>query len=276
MKKWIAAAALTLAVPVASAKVLISIDAGAGYNLTGLSSGSNIANDLFVLDSDTIDAGAPSFGLNMESQNGLYGWAKISVPLLPDVKVKYESMVLEGTNNFTVSQSVFGETFSMNGDITSTLDLSHLDLAVTIGLPLPVVDIDFGVNARSLLGGFKASESLGVADDVDAPFSITDSGTPLIIPMGYLSAAATVPGVGVKVGGEISTLPLGDTSITDWNIKGTWYAPLPTNMLVKLGVEAGYRSFNMTIGDSTIGMDTSDLASSVGVSGFFVGAAMHF
>jgi len=32
----------------------------------------------------------------------------------------------------------------------------------------------------------------------------------------------------------------------------------------------------MTIGDSTLGMDTSDLASEVSVSGFFLGAAMHF
>lgn len=276
MNKWIVAAAMTLAVPMASAKVLISIDAGAGYNLNGLSEGSNIANDLFVLDSDAVDPVAPSFGLNQEAKNGFYGWAKVSVPLLPDVKVKYESLVLEGTNNFSVSQDVFGETFTMNGDITSKLDLSHLDLALTIGLPLPVVDIDFGINARSLLGGFSASESTGTTDPVDAPFSISDSGAPLIIPMGYLSVAGTIPGVGVKLGGEISTLPLGDTNITDWNVKGTWYAPLPTNMLVKLGVEAGYRNFNMTIGDKTLWWDTASLASDVGVSGFFLGAAMHF
>ncbi len=276
MNKWIVAAAMTLAVPMASAKVLISIDAGAGYNLNGLGDGSNIATD-FDLGSTATNTGSAPYNLGMEAKGGLYGWAKISVPLLPDVKVKYESMVLDGTNNVNINVPVFGESFNMTGDVNSILDLSHLDLALTIGLPLPVVDIDFGLNARSMIGGFSATGTVGSEEKtIDAPFSISDSGTPLIIPMGYLSVAANIPGVGVKVGGEISTLPLGDTSFTDWNVKGTWYAPLPTNMLVKLGLEAGYRSFNMTIGDSTLGMDTSDLASEVSVSGFFLGAAMHF
>jgi outer membrane protein len=276
MKKLIAVAALTLAVPFASAKVLISFDGGLGYNLNSLSEESNIAGD-FDLDSTDTNTGSAPYNLGMEAKGGLYGWAKISLPLLPDVKVKYESMVLDGTNSVNINVPVFGETFNMSGDVNSILDLSHLDLALTIGLPLPVVDIDLGLNARSMLGGFSATGTVGSEEEtIESPFSVSEGGAPLIIPMGYLSAAATIPGVGVKVGGEISTLPLGDTNFTDWNVKGTWYAPLPTSMLVKLGVEAGYRSFNMTIGESTLGMDTSELASEVGVSGFFLGAAFHF
>ena len=276
MNKWIVAAAMTLAVPMASAKVLISIDAGAGYSFNSLGDTSNIASDI-VLGSSATNSGNAPYNLGMEAKGGLYGWAKVSLPLLPDVKVKYESMVLDGTNNVNINVPVFGEAFNMSGEVNSILDLSHLDLALTIGLPLPVVDIDFGLNARSMLGGFSATGTVGSAEKtVEAPFSVSDSGAPLIIPMGYLSVAANIPGAGVKVGGEISTLPLGDTSFTDWNLKATWFAPLPTNMLVKLGLEAGYRSFNMTIGESTLGMDTSELASEVSVSGSFLGAALHF
>ena len=275
MNKWIAAAAMTLAMPIASAKVLISIDAGAGYGLRSLSDDSTLINDTFDLASTETNGASAPYNLGMEAKGGLYGWAKISVPLLPDVKVKYENMVLTGSQNVTINETVFGETYSLSGEVVSTLDLSHLDLALTIGLPLPVVDIDFGVNARSMLGGFSAyAEAAGESSAVDAPFQI--GSTPIIIPMGYLSVAGTIPGVGVKLGGEISTLPLGETNITDWNIKGTWYAPLPTNMLVKLGLEAGYRSFNMTISDKILWLDTADFQSNVGVSGFFLGAAMHF
>jgi outer membrane protein len=275
MKKWVAAAAMTLAVPMASAKVLISIDGGLGYNLTSLSDDSTLMNETFNLASSETNTGSAPYNLGMESNNGLYGWAKISLPLLPDVKVKYESMVLSGSQTMNINQEVFGQNYTLNGEVVSTLDLSHLDFALTIGLPLPVVDIDFGVNARSLLGGFSAyAEAEGESESVEAPFQI--GSTPIIVPMGYLSAAATIPGVGVKVGGEISTLPLGDTNITDWNVKGTWYAPLPTNMLVKVGIEGGYRSFNMTISDTILWLDTADFQSNVGVSGFFAGATFHF
>jgi len=275
MKKWIAVAVVAFAVPVASAKVLISIDAGVGYNLNSLASDSTLINDTFDLASTEANGASSPYNLGMEANGGIYGWAKISVPLLPDVKVKYESMVLEGTNAVTINEDIFGETFSLTGDVESALDLSHVDLALTIGLPLPVVDIDFGVNARSMLGGFSATGQVsGESETIDAPFQI--GSTPIIIPMGYLSVAGTIPTVGVKLSGELSTLPLGDTKISDWNVKGTWYAPLPTNMLVKLGVEAGYRSFNMTISDKILWLDTADFQSSVGVSGFFLGAAMHF
>lgn len=275
MNKWIAAAALTLAVPFASAKVLISIDGGVGMNFTGLSDDSSLMNDTFNLASTDANTPSSPYNLGMETNNGLYGWAKISVPILPDVKVKYESLVLTGTETMNISQEVFGETFSLDGEVVSELDLSHLDLALTFGLPIPVVDFDFGLNFRSLQGGFTAyAEAEGESEAVSAPFQI--GSTPIILPMGYLSMAGTIPFAGIKLGGEISTLPLGESNITDWNIKGTWYAPLPTNMLVKLGVEAGYRNFNFTIADKVLWLETADFQSDVNVSGFFVGAALHF
>ena len=275
MNKWIAAAAMTLAVPMASAKVLISIDGGLGGSLNSLGEDSTLANGKASLSGTSINE---PYGLGMEADTGFYGWAKVSVPLLPDVKVKYESMKLTGDVNQDFDMTFGPETISVEGDINSVLDLSHLDLGLTIGLPLPVVDIDLGVNARSMIGGFTVDGAINgqTAESKTVDFVWPGSDMPLIIPMGYVSAAATIPGAGVKIGGELSTLPLGDTNFTDWNIKGTWYAPLPTNLLVKLGVEGGYRSFNMTIGDTTLGADTSDLASNVSVGGFFLGAALSF
>jgi outer membrane protein len=267
MNKWIAAAAMTLAVPVASAKVLISIDAGAGYSMNSISDTSGFG-DVAVL---TGTSDSSPYGLGMEADPAFYGWAKVSIPLLPDVKVKYETMNLAGSNDVTVSVPVGPESIDLSGDVDSQLDLSHLDLALTIGLPLPVVDIDFGINARSMIGGYVVEGEIGNATNQKEEVSFTFPGTetPLIIPMGYLSVGATVPGVGVKLSGEISTLPLGAANITDWNVKGTWYAPLPTNLLMKVGLEGGYRSFSMTL-------DTDDFDADVSVSGVFVGAAMHF
>ncbi len=273
MKRWVAAAALTMAVPMASAKVLISIDGGLGYNLNSLADDSEIGGD----DGVELASNNSSNGLNMDANNGFYGWAQISLPVLPDVKLKYEGLKLEGSNNITKTFEYGSETIELNGDVNSEIDLSHLDLALTYGIPLPMVDIDFGINARSLLGGLTIDGDIGgSSESVEVDFTFSDSSMPLIIPMAYVSVSGNIPTLDVKLSGELSTLPLGDTNVTDWNIKGTWYAPLPTNMLVKLGLEAGYRNFNMTIGDKTLGADTADLASEFGVSSFFFGGTLHF
>ncbi|TCS40798.1 TIGR04219 family outer membrane beta-barrel protein [Reinekea marinisedimentorum] len=271
MNKYLLAASLVLAVPFASAKPMISIDAGAGWGTNGINDDSTLMDGTFDLTGD--NSSSEPYGLNQEGNSGFYGWMKVSWPILPDVKVKYESMVLEGDSNFTYSETVYGEDFEVNGDVSSELDLSHLDIALTYGLPLPMVDIDLGINARSMIGGFSADfESDSGDSSVDAPFS----DIPLIIPMGYISVAGTIPSTDIKLSGELSALPFGDSSVSDWNIKATWYAPLPTNMLAQLGLEAGYRSFNMTIDGELFGEDVSDYATDVTVSGFFMGAAFHF
>lgn len=269
MKKLVLVTALAMAMPLASAKMLITIEGGLGFSLNTLSEDSNLLGGDFDLTGSDTNTGTAPYNLGMEADNGLYGWAKFSWPIFPDVKVKYESLKATGSADFAAPTDFdFGDGVQLNGNVDTELDLSYLDLGLTYGLPIPVIDIDLGLNFRSLIGGFYVSGD--VESDTDF------SSVPLIIPMGYVSVAGTIPGADVTLSGELSTLPLGDTSISDWNIKATWYAPLPTNILVKLGLEAGYRNFNVTIGESLLGADTSELQSELGFSGFFLGAAMKF
>lgn len=273
MKKLIAVTALAMTMPIASAKMLITIEGGLGYSLNTLSEDSNLLGGDIDLTSSAANDGSTPYNLSMEGDNGFYGWAKFSWPILPDVKVKYEGLKASGTSSaFTNPATAAGfDGLEFDGEVTSELDLSYFDLGLTYGLPLPVIDIDLGLNFRSLIGGFYATTN---GQEFGSEF--TFGSTPIIIPMGYVSVAGTIPGADVTLSGELSTLPLGETSISDWNVKATWYAPLPTNLLVKLGLEAGYRNFNVTIGESLLGADTSDLQSELGFSGFFLGAAMKF
>lgn len=271
MKYWIAAAAVAMTAPVASAKVLIDIDGAIGYSFNSLNEGT-LANESIDLTGD--NSSSEPVGLNQEAENGLYASAKFSWPIFPDVSLQYQNLVSSGTNTLSQEVSYGGESFTYNEEVVSEFDMSYFDLGLTYGIPLPMASFDFGLNFRSLIGGFTA-EGQNTGEKIDAPFQV--NGTPIIVPMGYLSASVMPPlPVDVKFGGEIKTLPLGDTNVTDWNIKGTWYAPLPTNLLVKLGVEAGYRNYSLSIGESTLGADTSDFASDVNFSGFFAGAALHF
>lgn len=271
MKYWIAAAAVAMTAPVASAKVLIDVDGAVGYSFNSLNEGT-LAND--SLDLTGSDGSSDPIGLNHEANNGLYASAKLSWPIFPDVSLQYQNLTSSGTNTVTQTVSYGGESFSYNEEVDSEFDMSYFDLGLTYGVPLPMASIDFGLNFRSLIGGFTA-EGQTTGEKIDAPFEV--GGSPIIVPMGYLSASVTPPlPVDVTFSGEIKTLPLGDTNVTDWNIKGVWYAPLPTNLLVKLGLEAGYRNYSLSIGESTLGADTEDFASDVNFSGFFTGAALHF
>lgn len=270
MKKLLAAAVIAAAAPLGSAAVLIDIDGGIGYSFNSITSGS-LGNG--AIDLESSDVSSESIGLNQEAEGGVYLWSKISVPIFPDVGLKYQRLVSSGTNEVNQTVEYGGESQTFTGEVDSELDMSYLDLTLSYGVPLPMASLDFGLNFRSLLGGLTIDESSG-NQSLDAPFEV--GGTPIIVPMLYLAGTFNVPVADVRLGAEIKTLPLGDTSVTDWEIKGTWFAPLPTNLLVKFGVEAGYRHYGLNIGESTLNADTTDLQSELGFSGFFLGAAASF
>ncbi|MEX0623801.1 MAG: hypothetical protein WD251_07840, partial [Saccharospirillum sp.] len=248
---------------------LIDIDGGLGYSFNSLNEGS-LANDEIDLKGDQ---SSDPIGLNQDAENGLYAWTKISVPIFPDVGLKYQNLYSEGTNFITDEVTYGGESQTYTEEVNSEFDLSYFDLSLTYGIPLPLASVDFGLNFRSLIGGFSA-EGQTSGQSLDTAFEV--NGTPIIVPMLYLGGHFDIPVADVRLGGELKTLPIGDTNITDLEVKGTWFAPLPTNVLVKLGIEAGYRNYGLTIGDSTLGADTSEYASEVNYSGFFAGAAMSF
>lgn len=275
MKIWITAAAVTLATPLAWSAPLIDLTGNIGYSFNSLNEGSLMNGDVKL---ESSNSGANNIAdLNQEAENGIYASAKIGLPIFPDIGLKYESLVSSGSNNDAFTQDIYGEDFTVNGDIDSELDLSYLDITLSYGVPFPMASFDFGLNFRSMQGGFEADFDSGAQNEsVSAPFEL--NGSPLIVPMGYLAASFTppIPSTDLTLSGEIKSLPLGDTNITDWNVKGTWFAPLPTDLLAKVGVEAGYRQYSLVIGDKTLGSDTSDFASDVKFTGFFLGTTVQF
>lgn len=263
MKKLMAAM-LVVSAPLASAKLGLNVDVSAGGTFTSLSSDSNIAGTVNLSDD-----------LGLEGQTGFYLFGSLEhpIPVLPNVRLHHKSLVLEGTKELTEQVEFLGATIPAES-VTTTLDLTHTDATLFWGVPfLPVVDIEFGVNARIF--------NLGIAADL--PKLVNDSGTEdidesmlLPLPMLYLAGDATIPVVGLNVGGEFKTVFVEENNITEYNIYGRYYAPLPTNILVKVGVEAGWRQFNMTISDSFLGQDTSDVQSDISMGGAYVGVTARF
>ncbi|MFG1497150.1 hypothetical protein ABMA57_11000 [Saccharospirillum sp. HFRX-1] len=269
MKIWIATAAITLAAPMAWSAPLIDLAGSVGYSFNGLDEGT-LANNSMDLTSDSANNPA---GLDHEMDSGLYATAKIGLPFLPDIGLKYESLVSNGSNVISDTVSYGGESQTyVAEEVESELDMSYLDLTVSAGIPFAYSSLDFGVNFRSFIGGFEA-EGKNTGQKLEASFS----DGPVILPMLYVAGSFTPPVVptDLTLSAELKTMPM-DTNVTDWNVKAAWFAPLPTNALGKLGVEGGYRDYSVSIGESTFGADTEDFVSEISYSGFFLGATVQF
>lgn len=262
MKKWILAASLAAATPSAMAMPFVDLELGGGLTFPTLNSGG------FGDDVSLTDSGADT-RLDLSADNGFYLSGRMGVPILPTIKFRYESLSY-ANSDFNQPFTAFGEEFEAEGEVH--LDMSYLDTALVYGIPnlIPGIDyyVDFGVNLRWLLGGIEV-EVEGETESESLP--------PVPLPSGHLAAGVTIPVVDVELSGELNTLPIEGLSYNDWNLKARWYAPLPTNIIARLGIEGGYRSWTVDIdGGEAPFIDDEDIQLNFDTSGFFVGTVLKF
>lgn len=267
MKKLILAAAMVAAVPSAQALPFFDFEFGAGGAFNTLNGGS-IGDDVSLTSSSST-----SVDLDLQAKMSYYLQGRVSMPVLPDIKLRYESMKMvsddaDGTFDF------FGQSFVVDGE--AILDMTYLDTALVFGPKfIPFVDyLDVGVNLRWLFGGFEAEADTG--DRVSQDFEF--DGIPFVVPMLHFAAATTIPAIDVQLSGAINTFPVVGLNMTDWNVKARYYAPLPINMLAKVGVEAGYRKWTIDIDGEKAELIPlpSDAQLEFDASGFFLGAVVSF
>ncbi|MFY0663004.1 MAG: hypothetical protein JXQ97_00135 [Natronospirillum sp.] len=268
MKKLLLAAAVAVSIPSAQAIGFFDFEVGVGGAFNTLNDGS-IGDDVsLTTNADT------SVDLDLEAKAGYYLQGRIGMPVLPDLKVRYETLRMESgeaNGNF----DFFGTTFNVDGE--AILDMTHLDTALVFGPKfIPFVDyLDVGVNLRWLLGGFEAEvDTPDGKERVDQPFEF--EGIPAVIPMIHLAAATTIPVADVQLSGALNTFPVAGLNMTDWNLKARYYAPLPTNILAKVGVEAGYRKWTIDINGAESEVVPEDAKLEFDASGFFLGAVVTF
>ncbi len=140
MKKLLAIAIAAATPMMAQADLLFTVDAGASmWN-------AEASGDV----DDDVDVGKDGLNLDSENNNVLFVSFEHPVPVIPNVKIKKTDLDLtgEGKTNYTfLNQSFTGET-------DSQFDLSHTDLTLYWGVPLPIpfFDINFGLTARQFDG----------------------------------------------------------------------------------------------------------------------------
>ena len=168
------------------------------------------------------------------------------LPLIPNVRLQGTSLETSGT----VTSSTTFNGSNLTGK--AALDLSHTDYTLYYEFldGLLWLDLDAGFTLRNFDGSIELATQ-------KADFNA-------IIPMGYVSAYVTVPGTSIALGGELKTLAIGDSSITDTTLKVKYETPF------LVGIEGGYRSMDIDLVD----IDGKDINSKN--SGMFIGASIDF
>ncbi|WP_430462027.1 TIGR04219 family outer membrane beta-barrel protein [Thalassolituus sp. LLYu03] len=245
MKKTALAAALLAVMPVAAqADLLFTVGAKASvWNVepTGqLDDGVSVEDD----------------GLNLDSENGsqITVFFEHPVPFIPNLKLKQTSLELEGDGAINAS---FGDvTFSE--DVTSTMDLSHTDLTLYWGLPLPIpfVDINFGLTARQFDGKAEVTGATAGTESVDLDF---------VLPLVYGEVKVDTP-FGVYGHVDINYVGYGKNKLSDMSYGLGYDLPIP---VVDIGLEAGYRKMTLQTDE-----DNVDIAADVDIGGMYYGASL--
>jgi len=253
MKKYCLAAALSMAclAPVAKADMLLGLYVGAdGWQSEN--SGSFAGKGQ-----------AENFNFEDKTFSSYYAALEHPVPLVPNIKLKYTQLELNGSTKLTETFEFDGQNFTVGTDAKLMTDFSHIDYTLYYELfDNDLVSIDFGVTIKHFDG--EASVS-GTVAEVSRTESI-DFSAP--IPLGYLRGEVGLPLTGLSVFAEGNLLAVDDSKIQDYQVGIAW--EFIDNLAVDVAVRAGYRSFMIELDD------VDDISTDIDVSGPFAGIQVHF
>ena len=121
-----------------------------------------------------------------------------------------------------------------------------------VPLPIPFLDINFGLTARQFDGQVtNVSASTPIDEKLD-----------FIIPMGYLNLELDTP-FGIYGYVDLNTISYSGNGVTDTAIAIGYTLPIP---LVDINLEAGHRSLSVKTDEDLAGIDTD-----IDVAGMFYG-----
>lgn len=173
---------------------------------------------------------ATNFSTDSKSAYQIGFYFEHPVPMLPNLRVDYtpDTSFMGSGNKVTFNQL----------DVTPYYEI--LD---------NVVDIDFGISFKVLDG------------KVDG---VVDQSFNQVIPMGYLGAAAMIPGVPLSLAASVKYIGFKGDSLSDARIKAVW------KIAVGLQAQAGYRQESLRVNEHF------DMNTNMTIKGPFVGLGYIF
>ena len=220
------ASSLLLAVctlPVAHADTLFGVYAGAGTWQQAYSG--DVTSGITAVDVED--------DLNLDDDGNvvLYAALEHGLPLLPNLRVQYFKLDVDGANTLSRTIEFNGQVFTVADDVNTVVDLTQSDAVLYYELLDNVVTLDLGL-AVSLLEG-----SISVASTTDSADADFDE----VVPMLYAKARADLPFTGFWVGAEAQGVSYDGNSVTEYNAQLGWESD------IGIGFEAGYRAVQIEL-----------------------------
>lgn len=172
--------------------------------------------------------------LKSSNNNYFYAYFNHPIPVIPNLKLESTSFESE-----------------KSGDL---LQLDQIDATIYWTLPIPLVDLDLGITAKSFDGKIQGS---GINEKIDAT-----------VPMGYASLTFGIPATDITLNANTKVISYDGSSLNDTQIKARWDV---ISAGLKFGIEAGYRTQNIKIDGFSQKVKTD-----IKVDGFFAGIALSF
>lgn len=246
MKNKIIALGIALALPVVAQADTLGFLVGANtwsQSMTGqVQSGSSqidVQNELSIDD---------------QTQGNFYLAFEHPIPIIPNVRVQHTLLDMAGSNTLTEDIDFEGITFPAGSEIDSIVDLTHTDATFYYEVLDNWISLDLGLTARIFKEGV-AITSTGES----AALTIEQT-----IPLVYAMAKFEIPATGLYVSARGNGVTYSSNTLVDLE------ANLGYEFDFGLGVEAGYRIFQLDYEDS------STEAADVKVDGAYVGVFYHF
>ena len=237
--------ATLISAPIAQAE-LLGAGVGVGIWSAGPTGTANLGTE-FDVEKDT----------GLGSNENLYVWAYLNhpVPLLPNVML--ESTMLESTGSQNTNLTFMGQNFS--GSTQTKLTMDHLDATLYWGLPLPIVDINFGFGVKQSSGELSLTNSVSGNKTTSLDFTM---------PYGYLGVHLPIPVLPITLSADTKAIGYDGSSYQDTRAKVRWDV---IGLGVNLGIEAGYRIQSLVIDGLSV-----DLETDIQIEGMFAGVTLVF
>ncbi len=253
MKKHFLAAALSLAciAPAAQADTVLGLYVGAeGWDTESEGSFSEKGS-------------MQNFNFEDDTFSSVYAALEHPVPLVPNVKLRYTELELNGQTLLTESFDFGGEVYTVGTTATADADLRRMDYTLYYELfDNDLLTFDFGLNFKQFDGSIMVS---GTSNGTTRTETVDFSG---FVPLGYVRGEVGLPLTGLSVFAEGSMLAIDDSKIQDYQV-GIAYEFID-NMAIDVAVKAGYRSMVLELDD------IDDINTDLDVSGPFAGVQVHF
>lgn len=204
-------------------------------------------------------SGSQEFAFDDEKQQSFYVALEHPIPFLPNIKVRENELVTQGSVTLTQDFMYNGQGYAAGSTLGSSIDLSHTDFTLYYEIfDNDLLTVDLGVTAKKVDG-------LLAVRDAQTENRLQSDGW---IPTGYAQVRVGIPATDLTVYGLANAVSVDDSSIRDVEA-GIEYR-LIENLAVDLNIQLGYR-------DIMIELDDLDgIYSDLQFKGPYLGLEVHF